>query len=496
MNILKKGILLLVAFSFVMVGIQAAFISAANTASAAGGIADFGGKAGWVGGGVGTGGIGSSNGGGGGGGNKGGALQAPSGSSAKKFAKPSIPCSTAWAINVVIDDAVNDKGPTKFGWKKKKSCSPAKKVSVSFSKSAGSCPAITKHGIKIKAKGQLVTKTRKILWGKTTDGKYYFRYRNPTVIKNCVYPNVAATKVVKKCATYSKIDINRLGNSRGGAKKIGVAPGSKRIATVKGIEKNSDKCVKSASIEGNASIPTTAANWGQYKLSGKIKFTKCDMTQTKFDGKVEKVWKCGPEKTGAAVTKHMTLWCGGVSKSLINKKWTVNDCIGSGAGGSIPKCSVPKPNYEKKTGTVQTIRDGKQRNLNWGSPKVNNKIKGVHNWRQKINLKGGSTPNKNNKGQALYTTNMKIGGWVGKGSNTQKLGFYAASNPGGGFTLTRDLRFDGKFLVKVGEFKSYNPTTGAIKLGSKNIWVADKNIKCPSATSPKVQPIRTIGDAQ
>lgn len=325
----------------------------------------------------------------------------------------------------------------------------------------------------------------------------YYGYDNLKTEFNCIYPKMSKVATNKYCALNANGTFDRLANSRSGAGRIKTF--KTNIATVNGLKTGSDICKQSAVMNFSSGLKSSEKTWGQYKLSGKIQFVRCTEYKVTFDGNVKRQFNCGGTQSTPAVVAHATLWCGGVANGLLNKSWTMNDCINSPKGGYT--CTVPAPMYDGKKGTVQTLRDGKSRVLNWGTPKTGNSVRSTKNWEQAVTINGGSSPRltsvgDNDKAKQMFWSNVNFGTkWVAS-KNQQNIAFYNASNPGKSWSATRKLRFDGQFKTIVGDLGSYNPWTGKFSSTQRTVWVNDYNIKCNTATSPNVQALRSIGDAQ
>ena len=315
----------------------------------------------------------------------------------------------------------------------------------------------------------------------------------------CVYPKISKVGSSKKCALDATGNLNRLSNSRLGAAKLRTY--KQTFASISQLEAGKGNCNQSPSMNFKVDLPNNANNWGQYRLSGKIGFVWCTEKITSFDGKKKTHWACGNRQSGNAVTANGTLWCGGVVNGLVNKSWTVNDCLNRSAGNGGFTCKVPKPTFDGKTGTVQTLRDGKARVLNWGTPKTSSTVRRTTGWEQVLTINSGSSPRNtsvsdNSKTKQYFWSNVNFGSNWSARKDKQNLAFYNASNPGGSFSMTKKLRFDGEFKTIVGDIDSYNPWTGAMKTSKRVVWLKDYNIKCDTATSPKIQVLRSVGDAQ
>lgn len=382
------------------------------------------------------------------------------------------------------------------------------KTVPTFSKlGIASCPVSTAYGIERKAKGvvyldiyqlRIAQKTSKdgaLETGKTSMF-YGYEYINQT--KTCVYPEAKLVASNKYCALSVNAKLDRLANSRLGAGRI--KSFNETFATINGLKKGTDKCQKSVTMNFTAGMSSNEKTWGQYSASGNIKFARCTEYKVTFDGKTDTQWgACKPGSSGA-VPSHFTLWCGGAEPRLVpGKSWTMNDCY------KLPKsgytCNVPDPMYDGKKGTVQTLRDGKSRVLNWGAPKTGSSVRNTKNWEQAVTINKGSSPRltsvgDNNKSKQMFWSNVSFGTkWI-KSSNKQNVAFYNASNPNASWSATRKLRFDGQFKTYVGEPTSYNPWTGKMNLKKRLVWVNDYNISCETAISPKIQALRSVGDAQ
>lgn len=363
------------------------------------------------------------------------------------------------------------------------------------------CKPIKQNGFTIKSVGHYITFKAPVRFIYERDS-WYVAYVYDEFWITCTYPKSTITASAKECALSAKVSIVREKNSAGGYKKLGLTPASKTYATMKELTGSNakSKCVTSASMSFATNIDgSSQKNWGQYSLGGDIKYAVCNEVTMKFDGKTTYNYSCAGPKNGPAVSQKMTLWCGGVSRSWISKKWTAEDCVGSAASGRSTVCTPPQATFDGKKGNVQTLRDGKTRVLDWGAYKVKNNVKNVRNWKHHNVLLSGSSPwdtsvGVNDTKKQLFYSPQKFNAWTALGRK-QNLAFYQASIPGKGFNIQRTQKFDAEFLVKVTNFKSYNPWTGKVVTSTSNKWVKGSGISCPKQVSPKIQPIRTIGDA-
>lgn len=367
------------------------------------------------------------------------------------------------------------------------------------------CPPSTLNGIERKTVGYIEATIDIVKIAKRYDpegaipDKTFYGYGNLRTDFNCIYPKMNKVATNKYCAINATGTMDRLANSRLGASRI--KNFKENIATVQGLKTGSDSCKQSANMNFNSGLKSNEKTWGQYKLSGKIQFVRCTEYKVTFDGNVKRQFNCGSVQSTPAVTAHASLWCGGVTKGLVNKSWTMNDCLKRSPSAGGFTCTVPQPMYDGKKGTVQTLRDGKSRVLNWGTPKTNNSVRSTKNWEQAVTINKGSSPRltsvgDNNKSKQMFWSNVSFGTkWI-KSSNKQNVAFYNASNPNASWSATRKLRFDGQFRTIVGDVDSYNPWTGAVKTSQRTVWVNDYNIACDTAVSPKIQALRSVGDAQ
>lgn len=372
------------------------------------------------------------------------------------------------------------------------------------------CGVKTVNGVPLKAMGTIVvikSKLDMVTYDTVGEGKLAYAYAYVQSSKNeyCIYPEVTTTKSVTSCVLKSNYKLDRLANSRLGAARI--ASGSKSYTTVAAMKKGLTKdCKQSETLSYNKSLPNNEKNWGQYTLNAQITMATCQSgVTTTFDGQSKTQYANCNQRTVTG-NGSMTLWCGGAQPGLANKNWTVNQCLNTASSWQYT-CKVPTPTYDGKSGTIQSLRDGKSRTLNWGTPKPGKNVVSTSNWRQKIDVVNNSTPyntsvGSNDKAQQYFWSNRAFGSWINKGSiganNSQGLAFYNASNPNGSWGAKRSLLFDGKFRMKVSQFQSLKVyASGAVNMNTstKTVTVTDKNIKCNQATSPRVQAIRTIGDA-
>lgn len=394
------------------------------------------------------------------------------------------------------------------------SCLPAYYTN-SYISGPGSCPAVTVKGFKLKARGMIQTQRYEISFltyqkkmdvspgaSGTSGSEGYYRYtlRFP-IQRTCVYPKVNEISQVRLCALKVAVTLDRTNVSRSGAKRFGVQPGTKTFASISGLQNQTSPCVTSANVNFTTNVENNERNWGQYKMDGTLTYTRCYEGTITFDGKkLPSVYRCSGTYVGGAVANKFTLWCAGKSNGWVSKKWDASDC-GNGTANYRHKCAVPKATFDGKTGTVQTLRDGKKRIVNWGNPKLTGNVRNATNWRSYTRIVGGSTPlnraaSLNSSTQQYFSSDQTFNTWL-KNDRTQSMGFYNASNPGGSFRMTRDLKFDAQFKVNNTKITGFNPWTGQIFTKSNSIWVTDKNIEsCATQSSPSIQAIRSVGDAQ
>lgn len=395
--------------------------------------------------------------------------------------------------------------PGGYKWSKWSSgCVKVYTENAEFLRGTNGCPVSKQNGITRESVGMMYIVRSKLLSviivnEDTAATQAYNTYVESSRRGICIYPKVTSTGASKRCALSATGQLNRMSNSRSGAAKLKTY--SKTFTTIAKLEAGKSDCEQSPLMSFNVDLPNTASNWGQYTLSGKISFVQCTKTITTFDGKKTTHWACGSAKTGNAVASKGSMWCGGIENRHINKSWTMNDCPSRGPNAGGFTCDVPAPMYDGKKGTVQTLRDGKSRILNWGTPKTNNAVRNTKNWEQAVTINKGSSPRltsvgDNDKSKQMFWSNVSFGTkWIAN-KNQQNVAFYNASNPGQSWSATRNLRFDGQFRTFVGDINSYNPFTGKFTATKHTVWVNDYNIKCDTATSPKIQALRSIGDAQ
>lgn len=431
----------------------------------------------------------------------------PGGGTPVKPSPPVMACDTGAHYTVKMDEKLPG---IPGGWNTLSSannCVQKYKTKTKFLPAGSSgyyCSDNTNYGIVTKSVGtvQLDVAIVKIAKKYDPEGavppKAFYGYAPHKTTYTCVYPKVTSIATNKYCAISTNGTLDRLSNSRLGAKRM--KSFAENITSVSSLKNGSGVCKQSANISFNAGIPNNENNWGQYKLSGKIKFVRCTEYKVSFEGSSKRHFSCGSVQNTPSVTAYATLWCGGADTGLVpGKTWTMNDCYGPMPGGY--GCTVPDPMYDGKKGTVQTLRDGKSRVLNWGAPKPNISVRNAKNWEQAVTINKGSSPRltsvgDNDKSKQMFWSNVSFGTkWVAS-KNQQNVAFYNASNPGQSWSATKKLRFDGQFKTIVGEPTSYNPWTGKMNLKEKVVWVNDYNIKCETAVSPKVQALRSIGDAQ
>lgn len=392
-----------------------------------------------------------------------------------------------------------------MGWKRITGCVAAYKQSHSFSYGESAyCAAKSENGFMIKSVGYINSVRQWAIFGRSdADGRVYYSYGGKLDVGlTCVYPKVSTVTKTLNCALNSKIYANRLAESRLGAGPKKITPGSMVYATTAGIEGGSDTCTTQTNMNFTIDIPSNEKSWGQYAMTGNINYAVCQQKTTTFEGKTTKVYKCGNSIATPAVTGYATLWCGGWKPSRVyGLTWTVNDCRESSSSQNEFVCTVPKPTFNGKTGTVQALRNGKNGTLNWGQPNPGKNTRNAKNWEYYLTKVKESTPTNTkvgvNSGSQFYKSSMPFSAWKAKASgNSQSLAFYTASNPNGSFKMTRQTRFDGQFLMKVTKLTGYDPFKGTIKATTTSKWVNDTNIYCNVGTSPSIQAVRAIGDVQ
>lgn len=387
-------------------------------------------------------------------------------------------------------------------------CVPHYKVDTKFNEPGNGfyCSDSTEGGIIRKSVGSIQNDVFTVKFAQKynpesgLNTRVFYGYVQTSTNHTCIYPKMTEQATNKYCALNANATLDRLANSRAGAGRIKTF--KVNIASVNGLKTGSDACKQSASMSPQSGLKSNPNTWGQYKLSGKIQFVRCTQYKVTFNGSTKTQFSCGGTQNTPAQVSYHSLWCNGAKDQLVNKSWTMNDCLDSERkteGGY--SCTVPAPMYDGKKGTVQTLRDGKSRVLNWGAPKTGSSVRSTKNWEQAVTIKAGSSPRltsvgDNDKSKQMFWSNVNFGTkWVAN-KNQQNVAFYNASNPGQSWSATRKLRFDGQFKTIVSDITSYNPWTGKSSSTKRVVWVSDYNIKCNTATSPKIQALRSIGDAQ
>lgn len=419
------------------------------------------------------------------------------GGSSPSVPAPQIPC-LYWSE--VYKIKLNSSG----GWSNfPGGCIPSYKTDVHQTWSASGnyppCAVKTINGFKIKPSGRLsIDKFQPVFGDYNGDPKIKWAKVSTSLI--CMYPKAHSDVRVIRCPLSGSSQIVREANSARGYKVMNSK--SVTLTSVSKIVNSGKECQFTLNIPVTASVKNAKDSWGQYTAKAQIKYVQCRIMTTSFNGSSTKVYDCGGVKSIDASQKK-TMWCAGVSNGHVNKKWTAADC-GEGGTGKY-KCTVPPATFNGKSGTVQTIRDGKNRIVKWGNPKLTGGVRSAKNWESKTVVFAGSTPSNpslsihNNGNQQYFNTDISLGSWKARNTN-QNIRFYNASNPGGNFRLQQNTRFDAQFLVKNSSITgaSYNAQSNSLTTTTKSVdyWQADTDILCDVAkNSPRIQVVRSIGAA-
>lgn len=433
------------------------------------------------------------------GGNAGGITTPPpanGGSSGGSVPAPTIPC-LSWSKVHVIE--LTSPG----GWSNHSgSCAPAYKTDVHQTWSASGnyppCKIRTSNGFKIKPSGRLSIDKFTPVFG-IYEGKQKIKWVKKATSIVCMYPKVHNDAKVVSCPLSGSSKIVRESNSARGYKVM--SSKTTTLTTVDAILNSGKECQPNLSIPVSTSVPNAKDTWGQYTASANIKYAECRIVTTSFNGKSTKLYgNCDVKNINAS--QKQTMWCAGVTNGHISKKWTAEDCRDR---GGFFTCDVAPATFNGKSGTVQTIRDGKDRVVKWGAPKLTGNVRNAKNWESKTVVFAASTPRNpslnihNNGNKQYFNTNVTMGSWQPRNVN-QNVRFYNASDPGGNFRLQQNTRYDAQFMVKKSEVVGsvFNAKTKKLTVQTKsaNQWQADSDIMCNTAkNSPRIQVVRSIGAA-
>lgn len=428
-----------------------------------------------------------------------------SSSSGKKVSVP-IPCMRATGYPLVALDLLGNAN----GWNlRKENCMPEFKI-VSSSYQALSdgggtpwmCPIKTVNGFKVKPRGVIHTRKSLLQYG-LYQGKVYWTYLGNIKNYTCVYPKSASlsnTKAVE-CIISGHTQFVR---NAGAAGRKTFRPTNETFGAVSDIM-GKGECVTKAKISRlEQPEQDDEKNWGNYTLTAYFKKVRCTAATQTFDGISKTLYKGCKAVPNKKVSAKIGLWCGGANTKgwVSNKTWTAADCF-----NRKYTCDSPAATFDGKTGTVQTLRDGKSRILKWGTPKAasgsaaDSGIRKMKNWQTNEKIVSGSSPwdtsvGTANKNKQLFFYGNGFGSWKNM-NNSIGMGFYSASNPGKSFQIQRQIRFQAEVRSYIFKIANVNPDSGSISFSKSSKWVASNSgeyLKCTTKLSPKIQAIRTIGD--
>ena len=319
-----------------------------------------------------------------------------------------------------------------------------------------------------------------------------------TVTNVCIYPPDPVVDTTRyDCIVSWNATVNRLANSYSGA--AGVASNSGTTAFANGGMKDSASCETRKSAALNYAPPSGQPGWGQYRANSSIVFVSCTKATTTVSGVITNMIKCGGPQTKNAPTTYLTVWCGGYSPSLLDKKWSGEDCYSAG----VATCTAPGgTTFNGFTGNVQALRDGNDGIVQWANPIFSGNVRNVNSWQVKTDVNSGSTPYKlgvsaNDKNNQLFRSDANFGIWKGGDLSTlqrQTLAFYTAGDSGSPFSMTRNYTYNAEFLTHDVVLNQIDLTTGRISASTVDHWNPVVKSACGPQRSPNINAVRAIGD--
>lgn len=386
----------------------------------------------------------------------------------------------------------------------------AYRIRVTFN--AGSpCTTKTINGFQVKSTGSIETERSDLIdWdnpqtgGATDNGAYTGQpiYSGWYHIKTtCVYPpppQVVGTNMT--CLISYNATVDRLAQSYSGAGRVRSTSGT--LSSKAKIEaEGKPACIQNKRVGLNYNPPAGQPGWGQYTARSSIRQVTCNFATTTFDGRVDQIGKCGNPVVVPGTTSNMTIWCNGFSRALLVKDWTGSDC--QNTSNARLNCVIPTAaTYAGYTGNVQGLRDGNDKAVRWGTPRVTGTGASnatTSNWRSSTVINAGSTPrNKsgdNNKSSQVFASSIPFSSAMTPGQNlTQNLRFYTAGSAGSPFSMTRNYRFDATFNSMHTTIQSLDLKTGNVGVTNSVTRITARNNKCGPQTSPRIDVVRAIGD--
>jgi hypothetical protein len=315
----------------------------------------------------------------------------------------------------------------------------------------------------------------------------------------CIYPpDPVIDNTTYNCIISWNAHVDRSINSYSG-RASGVASTSGTTTFANGGMKDPSSCETSKSAALNYVPPTGQPGWGQYSADSSIIYVSCTKASTSFGGAVTSLIKCGGAQTKNSPTTYLTVWCGGYSPSLLNMKWSGEDCYSAG----VATCTAPSgTSFNGFTGNVQALRDGNDGIVKWANPVFSGNVRSVNSWRVKTTINNGSTPynssvSANDKSSQLFRSDQSFGSWIAGNLNTlqqQKLAFYTSGSSGSPFSMTRNYLYNAQFLTHDVIMNQIDLLTGRISASTVNHWNTVVNSSCGPQSSPSINAVRAIGD--
>lgn len=320
-----------------------------------------------------------------------------------------------------------------------------------------------------------------------------------SVTNVCIYPpDPVIDNTTYNCIVSWNAHVDRSSNSYSGAAR-GVSSSSGTTTFANGGMKDPSSCETSKSAGLNYVPPSGQPGWGQYSADSSIVYVSCTKASTSFNGVVNSMIKCGGATTRNAPTTYLTVWCGGYSPSLLNEKWSGEDCYSAG----VATCTAPAgTSFNGFTGNVQALRDGNDSLVKWANPVFSGNVQNVNTWRVKTDINGGSTPFRdgvgaNDKSNQLFRSDQPFGTWIGGNLDSlqqQQLAFYTAGDSGHPFSMTRNYLYNAQFLTHDVVLNQIDLLTGSISASTVDHWNTVVNSACGPQSSPNINAVRAIGD--
>lgn len=315
----------------------------------------------------------------------------------------------------------------------------------------------------------------------------------------CIYPpDPVIDNTTYNCILSWNAHVDRSSNSYSGARR-GVASNSGTTAFSDGGRTDPSSCETSKSADLNYAPPAGQPGWGQYSADASITYVSCTKASTSFGGVVNNLIKCGSVKSKNSPTAYLTVWCGGYSPTLLNAKWSGEDCYSA----RIATCDAPGgTSFNGFTGNVQALRDGNDGLVKWKNPIFTGNVRNVNSWRAKTDINSASTPYRagvgpNDKSDQLFRSDQPFGTWIAGDLGTiqkQNIAFYTAGESGRPFSMTRSYLYNAQFLTQDVVLNKINLKTGKISASTVNRWNTVINSACGPQSSPNINVVRVIGD--